>query len=578
MPTKAEKEKEYGPWCPGLNSTIPTHLMDRVTLYDPAHSFTSWEEVRDLADLTGLRAEELAVIRPERLALHSVLIRVTSSLYVPDGPQYADLGINLRNMALRILNVYVAKQLDDVRAAYAGVKTEAETEVARLLDTEIFKSAPSAPEIRGGFFSKLFGKGDHQPQSAPDPLSAALAFAHTHKDASNETVATASRRALARTLGAIISRRGALIADRALITKVSVGLVLNRLGSAAVGRVVEEIFDSAARAEGFHRLPSQSQPVILNAKGASASGKSTIRSAQRSIAERLGLDWRDFAIISPDYWRKALLDYASLGVDYKYAAMLTGYELEIIDRKLDILMAVKGAGGQVPHMLIDRFRFDSFEIGKTRRQDSRLLTRFGAQIYLFFMITPPEETVLRAWHRGIETGRYKAVDDLLFHNIEAYSGMADLFFSWATAEDRAVHFEFLDNMVPRGARPKTVAFGRNGHLFVADLQKIADIERYKHVNIEARAPDEVRSSVLSTHKALSFARKCVRELPAVDFLVPGSNRIFAQARSGRLEIDLDALPRGLEPETLGAFTPSQRPLGALDPDHSAETIGTPVWG
>jgi hypothetical protein len=48
-----------------------------------------------------------------------------------------------------------------------------------------------------------------------------------------------------------------------------------------------------------------------------------------------------------------------------------------------------------------------------------LLTRFGDLVYMFFMITPPEMTVERAWLRGLKVGRYKAVEDLLAHNVEA---------------------------------------------------------------------------------------------------------------------------------------------------------------
>ena len=51
----------------------------------------------------------------------------------------------------------------------------------------------------------------------------------------------------------------------------------------------------------------------MNVKGASASGKSTIRPYQLALAKRLGMAWSDFAVITPDVWRKFLLDYDSLG-------------------------------------------------------------------------------------------------------------------------------------------------------------------------------------------------------------------------------------------------------------------------
>ena len=157
----------------------------------------------------------------------------------------------------------------------------------------------------------------------------------------------------------------------------------------------------------------QADPVVLNAKGASAAGKSSIRSEQRQIATRLGLDWRDFAIISPDYWRKQLIEYSSLGADYKYAAMLTGHELVIIDQKLSRLLADNAAQGRLPHLLVDRFRAGSFQPDTQHPTAGKLLAHFGSRVYLFFLVTPPQETVVRAWTRGLETGRFKAVDDLL---------------------------------------------------------------------------------------------------------------------------------------------------------------------
>src|SRR5262249_60107510 len=139
-----------------------------------------------------------------------------------------------------------------------------------------------------------------------------------------------------------------------------------------------------------------------------------------------------------------LLDYGSLGSAYKYAGMMTGHEVEIIDQKLDRHMARKAEKEEVSHLLIDRFRFDSFVEG---RVPTRLLTRFGELVYLFFLITPPQMTVERAWKRGLQVGRYKAVEDLLPHNVEAYTGMPELFFTLARAARRRVHDALLANRV-----------------------------------------------------------------------------------------------------------------------------------
>ena len=95
----------FGPWNPGLQSQIPralAHLRDDL----PARKTSSRRstEARELADLTGLDPVELVVFRPERLALHEVLVRVMADFSVPDGAKIEDLGINFRAIVRTILD------------------------------------------------------------------------------------------------------------------------------------------------------------------------------------------------------------------------------------------------------------------------------------------------------------------------------------------------------------------------------------------------------------------------------------------------------------------------------------------
>ena len=568
---KPNKE-EFGPWNPGLSSTIPKRLMPRVTLFDPRYSFVGWEEADALSHIIGLQPTELAVTRPERLALHSVLIRVTSQLYVPDGPNYADFGIALRNMAQEIFDGFVVPETDAVQAAYEEVRREATAVVEGLLTEHVFGPPAAPPPRPQGFLARLLSRP--APVAAPaDPTQRALDIAVEWRDMRNEDMGSASKRAVARVLGGALNQRGRLVVEQETLAKVAVGLVMNRLGSAAIGKVVQDLFSKGAEALGYRSLPPQAEPVVLNAKGASASGKSSIRFAQRGIAERAGYDWRDFAIISPDYWRKALIDYNSLGPDSKYAAMMCGQELEVIDRKLDILMAVKGAEGTVPHMLIDRFRFDSFQPDGNRAGDSTLLTRFGAKVYLFFLVTPPAATVERAWTRGLETGRYKAVDDLLFHNVEAYTGMPDLFFRWAMGRDKWVQYEFLDNSVPKGEKPRTIAYGQNGSLVIEDICCFLDIDRFKNVFVDATRPEEIEKSPLADRDAAAFLRRAMKDLSRVDILVPGDEIVFCRAENGRVTLNPKALPADIPLEIFGHVSTTSQSLGRVKRQTGIELVG-----
>jgi hypothetical protein len=334
--------------------------------------------------------------------------------------------------------------------------------------------------------------------------------------------------ALISVVSGILGKQGRIVTDRQLIVDLALRVFCNDHGSAEIGHLIAPIFEKAAKAEGYRFLPAQSEPIVMNTKGASAAGKSTIRPQQRRLAERMGVPWEDFALISPDYWRKYLLDYDSLGADYKYAAMLTGRELEFVDKKLDRYMAQKAKKKTVPHLLIDRFRFDSFKIDSEGDYKSTLLSRFGSTVFLFFAITPPPATVERAWQRGLTTARYKAVDDLLYHNIEAFTGIPELFFSWMSITDKNIYFEFLDNDVPLGELPKTIAFGRNGSMTVLDPVALSNIDRFKEVNVAATRPEDVlNSDWIPSHQ---FLRQCIEALPKLEFADQDSAKIY-----GRIE-------------------------------------------
>ena len=340
--------------------------------------------------------------------------------------------------------------------------------------------------------------------------------------------------ALNRIATGVVNRRGRLFGDNALLMKLAVTLVCNDYGSEVIGDTIVPFFQEAVAREGYRPLPRQKEPVVMNVKGASASGKSTMRPRQRILAGKLNLPWEEFALISPDIWRKFLLDYGSLGPAYKYAGTLSGHEVEIIDQKLDRRMAAREARGEMSHLLIDRFRFDSFVPELESKGYSRLLTRFGDLVYMFFMITPPEITVERAWTRGLKVGRYKAVEDLLAHNLEAYTGMPELFFTWALAAEKRVHYEFLDNSVAEGQPPRTVAFGWGGQMTVLNIKSMLDIERFRKINIHAQKPEEVYvNENLAPEYNVDFLRRCARLLPIINFADYETGQVFARLEHGK---------------------------------------------
>jgi hypothetical protein len=533
--------ERFGPWNPGIASQLPRELLSLSTMFRPENVRTSVAQAEELRDLTGIDLFDLVAFRPERLALHELLVRVTADLAVPSGARVEDLGINFRRIVNTLLQNHLAARMPEVVAAYSSLRLR----LAALIDAELaarlFAAAPeaAAKEARGG----VLGLFRRRPRDAPAgsshaagptrPEEAIRAWRNAQGESETDTLRVAASAALAKVVGALVGRHGALWATRELIGALATDLACNDIGGEEIGTLIEPWILDGARKEGFALLPAQTRPVIMNTKGASAAGKSTMRPEQKILANRIGVDWGDFALISPDIWRKQLLDYGSLGPLYKYAGAFTSEELQTIDQKLDRHMARKAHRHATTHLLIDRFRFDSFAPASDEA-GSNLLTRFGHTVYLFFMITPPESIVERAWHRGLEVGRYKAVDDLLAHNIEAYAGMPQIFFTWALRTDKDVHCEFLDNTVPLGERPRTIAFSWNGVLNVLDVSAMLDVERFRKVDVNATSPKNlyVDAAALAAENNTGFLVECARRMPSVNFADQLTGRVYLQLSSG----------------------------------------------
>jgi len=566
MMTEAASEGE-GPWNPGIGSQIPSELRPLATIFRQEHVFTSVARADEMHDLTGLPVADLVAFRPERLALHELLVRVTANISVPDGSKIEDLGINFRQIVSVILARHVEPRMGEITATFDAARGK----VATLIDAELVPLFPAAPGASGrsvakpktGFLARFIRRRAVEPvaemtrggeRRLVDDWEAKAAAA------SDETQCAAYR-ALVRVVSALLVRHGSVWGGREMIASLATDLACNRAGGDAIGALLDPLIADAAAREGYALLPRQERPVVMNIKGASASGKSTLRPLQKKLAGDIGVDWSEFALISPDIWRKQLLDYGSLGNAYKYAGAFTGDELQIVDEKLDRYMAEKARRGDMTHLLIDRFRFDSFA-PHSDEAGSNLLTRFGHSVYLFFMITPPASLVERAWCRGLEVGRYKAVDDTLAHSVEAYSGMPELFFTWVARKDKRVQFEFLDNSVAQGERPRTVAFGSNEVLNVLDIGRLLDVERYRRVNVDARAPEQLfaEPALLDAEHNTGFIRHCVGRFRELNFADQVTGRIYLHLASGAPDwVDPEALERA------AAHAETQAGLRAIAP-------------
>lgn len=563
--------EESGPWNPGIQSQLPVELRALCTIFRPENVCTPVAGAIELQSLTGFALGELVAFRPQRLVLHEVLVRVTADLSVPDGSRIEDLGINFREMTRRLLAGYVDPRMADITAAFATIRRQLASSIEAALSDVMAGAVTMVAAPIQSSVSRWAARITRRREVRQVPAThggwglAEIAECEHRASATKEAIHSVSYRCLARVMSALFSVQGHAWGTRAVIVSLATDMACNIHGSEVIGQSLDSILRHAAREEGYERLPRQERPIVINTKGPSASGKSTLRPLQKRLAGALGVHWSNFALISPDIWRKQLLDYGSLGSAYKYAGALTSEELQIVDQKLDRYMAGKHRRGEMSHLLIDRFRFDSFA-ADSDEAGSNLLTRFGDSLYLFFMITSPELLVERAWKRGLEVGRYKAVDDTLAHSVEAYTGMPNVFFTWVRRNDKRIHFEFLDNSVLLGDLPRTVAFGSNDRFHVLDVTGILNIERYGRVNVDAANPQSLYSDprLLAPEYNVRFLKRCIEGFREVIFAEQATGRIYLRITAGRpVLVDREALETALADPDVRASVQIVAP-GALE--------------
>jgi hypothetical protein len=543
-------------WNPGIESEIPPPFRELETIYDPANVFTSLNEVNELAIETGLSPEELISFRPHRLVLHELIVRISADIVVLEGENEEDLGINFRNIARKIFSKYVIPRLMQIEHGFDTMRTKIEDMTRQELETALLQPGPVQPS-KPSFWSRLGGakrKPVVAPQSRQEREFELINSYKTSGLAADDALAAAVYRSLYRVLGSIATTRGFIGNDPQYLANICVRHACNYLGSREIGRKVGELVKEAIAGEGYNLIPDAEKPVLISLKGASAAGKSSLRPMLREMMAQLGFEDQGYGTISPDIWRRLLLDYDALGESYKYAGRFTSHEVNIIDTKLDHYIRAKAEQRHsIPHLMVDRFRFDSFASEKITRVLHKTYVRYIDTMYMYFVVTPPEATVERGWERGLVRGRYKAVEDFLGHCIEAYAGMPKLLFKWLANDKPRYFFEFLDNSVPFGTYPELIARGTQGSMQIYRPGPLIDIERYQRINVLATGPEQVAAAPdeLTVAKNLGFLRQCIARINLIEFVDLETDMAFLSIRSGSFEvIDAKLLAQNLADDSL----------------------------
>ena len=537
-------EQHYSAWNPGLESDIPVAYQALETIYRPENVSSSIDDVSEISTLTGMSHEELVAFKPERLVAHELLIRVTANIVVDEGEDERGLGRNFRVIVNTILEDYIQPHMQEIGQAHDDLHHRIRSFVQKQLAETLFKPLTPTTEKKGLFsFLRTVKKTSRdQPEFAETTQErehqAILAFKKKGLDAEDELEVEVYK-SLYRVLNLISGTRGYIGPDQSLLVDLVCTHVCNRYGSRMIGQQITPWIDVAIEAENYRPAVNVDAPILISLKGTSAAGKSSLRAMLKQTLKGPEIESNGYATISPDIWRHYLLDYDSLGAAYKYAGRLTGKEVIIIDGKLDRYIREKSNRDRaIPNLLVDRFRFDSFSSERIWKLLHGTYVQYVDTMYMYFVVTPPEATVERGWERGLKTGRYKSVEDFLDHSVEAYAGMSKILFKWLAYEKPLFKYEFLNNDVPKGTYPTTIAYGTQQQINIIAVTEFINIERYRKINIKAKSPQQVYpdKTTMSVTNNIKFLNQIVSTIPRVNFIDKATNIIYLQLRNHRFSV------------------------------------------
>lgn len=536
---------EYSAWNPGLEADLPRHYQPLETIHRTDNVYSRLADIPELRALTGLAEEELVAFRAERLVLHELIVRVTADILVQEGEEEEVLGRNFRRITLKILHDYLPPHVPAFQQEFDQLYARIVSRVGEILAKAFAPEPPVSVPEPVSFLARWLGRRP-APQRQPDRRT----LEERHHDviqgikqrglATRDELEQAVYKSAYRVLSSIAVAQGHIGVDREVLARLITRHTCNDYGSRVIGRMLGPHLERAIDREGYDRVPLADEPILISLKGASAAGKSSLRHLLRHTLQDLGLPPEQYGTITPDIWRRLLLDYEALGEAYKYAGRLAGKEVKLIDAKLDRYIRDKAQrDGTIPHLLIDRFRFDSFSSETVARILDDTYAKYVATMHIYFIITPPEATVERGWQRGLERGRYKAVADFLGHCVEAYDGMPRVFFKWMDSARPRFKYVFLDNSVPKHTPPAPIAHGNRDVLHILDPLGLVSIDRYKRINTAATCPADVypTDDTQAVAGNCTFLKQCIAKVPEVRFVDATSGKVYLRAISGRFAVE-----------------------------------------
>src|ERR1700690_379267 len=246
--TIEQQPAEYGAWNPGLESELPREYLSLSTIFRSENVSTGIAKAHELSDYCGLPMDELVAFRVDRLIVHELLIHVATSLAVPDGRDYEDLGRNFREIAKTILNRYIAPHQAELTQVFEQLRSAASAMIERELAKAFAEPKSEVEADAGSGWRRLFALSMPK-RPPPFPMETAaerdqriISEWRKKSETADNRLNEACFDALNRIATGVMARHSRLFGDNALLTELAVTLVCNDYGSEVIGDAIAPFF------------------------------------------------------------------------------------------------------------------------------------------------------------------------------------------------------------------------------------------------------------------------------------------------------------------------------------------------
>ena len=243
----------FSAWDPGLLSDLPNAFRRLETIHRPENVFSEIEYTDEVSGQTGLGPRELVVFRPERLALHELIIRVTADITVLEGRDEIELGKNFRRIVRTILSKYIQPHMGEITQAYAQLQQSIYERVRKELQSTLFAAGKTESPARGLFSLRPRRRPGNQPgiESTQERELHAISLFKEKGLIAADPLDRAIYRSLHRVLGSVAGARGYLGRDSDFLSKLACNHVCNSWGSRMIGARITPWVSQAVEAEGY---------------------------------------------------------------------------------------------------------------------------------------------------------------------------------------------------------------------------------------------------------------------------------------------------------------------------------------